>query len=123
MWIAADFTPRQCYQVIGWKNHGFTPKQAQAWIKVGLESWEYKYALYAKSKNYNFSTVNCEELKKEYYKTQTCLVWYPKEGTCLRKNKRQLLISSTTEISQEEVEVVRIDEEQKYQTQIRILPK
>ena len=123
LWIVADFTPRQCFQVIGWKNHGFTPQQAKEWIKVGLESWEYKYALYAKSKNYNLSTVNCEELKKEYYKTQTCLAWYPKEGTCLRKNKRQLLISSTTEISQEEVELIRIDEAQEHQNQIEIFPK
>ncbi|CAJ0826985.1 10606_t:CDS:2 [Entrophospora sp. SA101] len=89
----------------------------------GLESWEYKYALYAQSKNYNLSTVNCEELKKEYHQTQTYLFCYPKERTCLRKNKRQLLISSTIEISQEEVEVIRIDEAQEPQAQIEILPK
>ena len=124
LWIAADFTPQQCYQVIGWKNYGFIPKQAQEWIKLGLEPWEYKYALYAKSKNYNFSTVNCEELKTEYHQAQKWLDFcYPKEGTCLRKNKGQLSISSTTEISQEEVEVVRIDGEQEQQAQIEIPPK
>ncbi|KLL04064.1 MAG: hypothetical protein MRERV_28c014 [Mycoplasmataceae bacterium RV_VA103A] len=124
LWIEVGFTPRQCFQVIGWRNYNFAPQQAQAWIETGLESWEYKYALYAQSKNYNPLTINCEELKKEYHQTQNCLdLWHPSERICIRKTKKQLSISSATEAFQKEIEVVKIDEEQEFQTYLEISPK
>src|SRR5207248_1989458 len=34
------------------------------------------------------STINLEAVKKEYHQAQTYLdFWYPKQGTCIRKNE------------------------------------
>jgi len=67
-----------------WEKNGFDCNQTEQWIKNGLGIEEYELAAYAKSKNYNLSTIDLEDLRKEFCPAQNWLDWYyPENGTCI----------------------------------------
>lgn len=73
-WIAVKFEPIDYYQVKDWKVLNFIPQEVKAWLDIGLDKWDAKFAAYLRGKNIQPNQpLNLKQLKKEFD------AWFKKE--------------------------------------------
>ena len=86
-WIAVGFGLRDYDEVKKWKKHKLTSQEAKSLLDVGLTKSDYKFAAYLKQNNCIPDIV----VQEKDYAQHWLDFWYPKNGTCLRKNESEYI--------------------------------